>query len=288
MAKFLESTQSSQMLFFQMAVSTLIYGAILLRKGRQAFKTDHLVLHLARGLIGFAAWYVYFVAIDDIPLMDGALLSNSVPLWVPLIAWVWLKLRPPASLFGGIVLGTLGVVLVLNPMRGPEVQLSATASQQIAPGGTFLALLSGVLGAAGFVAAGILGRTDSALLIAFSSSLIAAVGSTPYALREWQNPDPLSLVLLIGIGLVFAAGSYAATLAVRRAPAAIVTPVCYTSVVFTMLIDLMFWNDPPDVFGLLGAGLVIAGGTWAILAGQRTPPAERPASTLAPAPAPTG
>ncbi|MBM2811799.1 MAG: rane protein [Chloroflexi bacterium] len=280
MAKFLEDTQSSQMLFFQMAVSTMVFGAFLLRQGRQALKTNHIILHLVRGLIVFGAWYVDFVAIDDIPLMDAALLSNSVPLWAPLIAWAWLRQRPPLPLWGGILLGTAGVVLVLQSSRGPEVQLTAAVGQQTVIGGTLLALLSGILGAVGFVAVGILGRTDSALLMAFSSSLIATVAATPYALREWQTPDPLSMAVLIGIGLVFAAGSYASTLAVRQAPAAIVTPVCYASVVFTMLIDLVFWNDPPDAMGLMGAALVIVGGTLAIVIGQRRPPATPSSASL--------
>lgn len=261
MAKFLEDAQSSQILLVQMLVSTLVFGAFLIRGGPTAFDTTRPLLHLVRGLIGFAGWYLYFVAIDDIPLMDGALLSNTIPLWVPLIAWAWMRQRPPGRLWGGLIVGTIGVALVLHPSRGPEVQP-----------GTVLALISGMLGAGGFVAAGALGRTDHPLLITFSFSLVSTVATTPYALSEWQNPDPQSALVLVAIGLVFAGATYAATLAVVKAPPALVTPVCYLSVVFTMLIDLMVFRDPPDLLGLAGAALVIAGGTWAILVGQGGPP----------------
>lgn len=261
MAKFLEDVQSSQILVFQMAVSTLVFGAFLLRRGWSGLTTAQWVLHVVRGLIVFIAWYLYFVAIDDIPLMDGALLSNTVPLWVPFIAWAWMRDRPPGLLWGGVVVGTIGVALVMHPSRGPEVQP-----------GTFLALASGILGAVGFVAAGVLGRTDRSLLIAFTCSLVATVAAAPYAAAEWRTPDPRTALMLFGIGLVFAAGSFAATTAVGKAPAAIVTPVAYLSVVFTMLIDLVLFDDPPDPVGMIGAALVIAGGTWAVLVGRRRPP----------------
>lgn len=263
MAKSLEHAQSSQILFFQMLVSTIVFGAFLLPRGRGALATRRRALHLARGLVGFASWYVFFVAIDDIPLMDGTLLSNTVPLWVPLIVWVWTQVRPSGRLWGGIVLGTIGVALVMHPSRGPEVHF-----------GTVLALASGVLGAVGFVAAGMLGRTDPALLIAFTYSLVSLVLATPYALVEWQTPDPATTLVLVAIGLVFAGGTYAATLAVGKAPTAIVAPVAYLAVVFAMVIDLTVFQDPPDVLGLIGAAVVVAGGTWAILASRSTPPAS--------------
>jgi drug/metabolite transporter (DMT)-like permease len=258
MAKLSESANSSQILLFQMAVSALVFGVLLLRGGRGAFTTQHRVLHLVRGAIAFAAWYLYFVAIDDIPLMDGALLSNTVPMWTPFIVWAWLRERPPSLLWGGVVIGTIGVALVMHPTRGPEVQP-----------GTLLALASGVTGAVGFVAAGILGRTDRALLIAFSTSLIATLLATPYAAAEWHTLDLHTALVLAGVGLVFAAGSFAATTAVGKAPPAIVTPVAYLSVVFTMLIDLVLFGDPPDPLGLVGAALVIAGGTWVVLVGRK-------------------
>jgi drug/metabolite transporter (DMT)-like permease len=263
MAKFLEHASSSQILLLQMAVSALVFGGLLVREGRSALSTRHRVLHLARGVLVFAAWYLYFVAIDDIPLMDGALLSNTVPLWVPFIAWIWLRQRPSGLLWIGVVVGTIGVALVMHPTRGPEVQP-----------GTLLALASGVVGAVGFVAAGMLGQSDRALLIAFTGSLIATLFAAPYAAAEWQMPDPKTALLLVGIGVVFAVGSYAATTAVGKAPPAIVTPVAYLAVVFTMLIDLLVFGDPPDPLGLFGAALVIAGGTWVVLVGRRGQPAS--------------
>jgi drug/metabolite transporter (DMT)-like permease len=279
LAKFLEEAQASQILFFQMAVSAAVFGVFLLRQGPDLLNTRQRVLHLIRGAIAFGSWYLYFVAIDDIPLMDGALLSNTVPLWVPLIAWVWLRERPPNLLWGGVLLGTIGVALVMHPERGPEVQP-----------GTLLALASGVAGAVGFVAAGLLGRTDRALLIAFSGSFISTLFAAPYAAREWRTVDLQTALMLVAIGLVFAVGSFAATTAAGKAPPAIITPVAYLSVVFTMLIDLLFFGDPPDPIGLLGAGLVIAGGTWVVLVGRKKSEGDAAAPgsiTMAPRPIPS-
>src|SRR3954453_7821594 len=143
MAKFLEDSPSSQMLLFQMLVATIVFGAPLVRGTPKSFETRRVALHLGRGVLALASWYAYLLAIDDIPVLDGTLLSNTVPLWVPLIVWAMTRERPPLALLGGIAVGTVGVVLVLQPSRGPEVQP-----------GTLLALASGILGAMSFVAAG--------------------------------------------------------------------------------------------------------------------------------------
>jgi hypothetical protein len=43
-----------------------------------------------------------------------------------------------------------------------------------------------------------------------------------------------------------------------------------------MLIDLVFFGDPPDPVGLIGAALVIAGGTGVVLAGRQHQPVSPP------------
>lgn len=52
--------------------------------------------------------------------------------------------------------------------------------------------------------------------------------------------------------------------------AGIIGPFMYTSVVFSVLFDWLFLGRPPGVSLLVGAGLVVAGATLAVISTERS------------------
>ena len=72
-----------------------------------------------------------FIAILKMPLMNTVLLSNSAPLFIPLIAWLWLREKISASTAISLVVGFVGVLLILKPgaslPRNPAALLATAA-----------------------------------------------------------------------------------------------------------------------------------------------------------------
>jgi drug/metabolite transporter (DMT)-like permease len=64
--------------------------------------------------------------------------------------------------------------------------------------------------------------------------------------------------------IVTAAGYYAVTQAMRMAPAAIVSPFRYTRLLFTMSLGILVFGEQPDGLTLLGAGIILAAGLYAL------------------------
>ena len=82
--------------------------------------------------------------------------------------------------------------------------------------------------------------------------------------------------LLIAIGLIGGVGQIFITHAFRCAPAAIVSPFQYTSILWGLIFGYAFFGDLPDAIMLLGAAIVVASGLYILYRetrqGQEPPP----------------
>src|ERR1700677_1938661 len=106
---------TSAIVFFQNFISLLIFLPWMLHHGISELKTKHLILHGVRGLGGVLSQALMFIAILKMPLMNTVLLSNSAPLFIPLIAWIWLREKITASTAISLAVGFVGVLLILKP-----------------------------------------------------------------------------------------------------------------------------------------------------------------------------
>src|SRR5579872_2326374 len=71
--------------------------------------------HLLRSLAGLTSMYCYFYAIKNLPLVNALTLSNTSPLFMPLIVLVWLKLVVSKWRYLALGIGFLGVIILLRP-----------------------------------------------------------------------------------------------------------------------------------------------------------------------------
>ncbi|MEJ2693910.1 MAG: DMT family transporter, partial [Candidatus Thiodiazotropha sp.] len=85
------------------------------RNGLPGLKTRVFPIHLLRALAGVSAMYCFFYALAHLPLADGMLLKMTAPLFMPLIALLWLGEQLSRRILIALSIGFLGVVLVLNP-----------------------------------------------------------------------------------------------------------------------------------------------------------------------------
>ena len=92
---------------------------LTLPRNRRQLKTSWFRFHLLRSMAGLGAIYCLFYALAHLQLAEAVLLSFTTPLFIPLIARIWLK-EPVSRQTGALILlGFLGVVLILKP--GPSV-----------------------------------------------------------------------------------------------------------------------------------------------------------------------
>ena len=243
----------------QYLVCMLLWLPRSMNKGLADLRTRHPGLHLLRGAAGVLGFYLYYAALDNIPMVDAMLLRQSAPLVVPLVMWAWQRDRVPGSAWLPLIIGFVGVAVILRPNP-------AGLSWWHAAG-----FASAVTLAISMVATFRLALTEPDSRILFYYFALSLLCVAPFSLQHlgqirWQ--DWLAM-LYIGVSIYFTLELY--TRAYGMAPASAIAPINYLAIVLGGLWGWLLWDQVPDLWSLLGSALVIAGGLLTIyLAGGRS------------------
>lgn len=243
-----------QIIFIQNVVSLICILPIAIRKGYYRLKTDFFPTHLMRDICGVLSYYLYFVAIRYLNLVDATTLNYTAPFFVPLIWWIWMKEKVGAHVWWSILVGFLGVAVILNPTR------------QIFQLGFLFGLFAGIFSAIALVSLRILNlKKEPMARTLFYYFLIGSILSFPFALVYWVPPTPEQWIQATTIGVATAAGQILLTIAYRFGTASFLSPLGYSTIIYAGLVSWILFDNPPHLRSLLGTVLIILGGTMSYL-----------------------
>ena len=237
------------LVLFQNFISLLLFTPWVLGKGISELRTTRTWLHIVRAVAGLLSQVLMFVAVKKMPLVNAVLLSNSAPLFIPLVTWAWLKERIGGMVWMSLFVGFAGVILILKPGL-------ALLSDPIA----LIAISAAAFSALALVAVNQLSNTEPPRRILFYYFLYSSAAAAPFALLKWTTPTYREWLFLGGIGLMMAVSQLLIILAYKHASAGRIAPFNYTVVIFSGLIGWVVWKNTPDLLSLAGVLLVTAGG----------------------------
>lgn len=244
-------------LFFQYAIAFACFIPSGLRMGRAALRTRHAGLQVFRSIAGSVCQLLFFFSLGTLPLLDASLLSNSAPLFIPLVVWLWFRKPVSRAVAVSLLIGLAGIVLTIHP--GPQLVRNPAA---------LLALASGVLSAIALVATNRLAETDPpsrTLLWNFGISTILLI---PVAVAVWKTPSMRVWLLLFSVGVLYALTQWFIILAYRYASAAELSPFNYSVVIFSGILGWIFFAHVPGFGAIAGTVLICAGGILSIHTGH--------------------
>lgn len=200
-------------------------------------------------------------------LLHAVLLYNTGPLFIPLIAWLWLgeRLRPAA--IGGLIVGFLGVLVVLRPdARGLD-------------GNSLVSLFGGFAMAASQVLFYRSAQHQPPFRNQFKLYLQASLVGLPLALfgmthlpaQPFAVEPPWVLTLaLIGMAACSLGSQSLRDLAYRGMDnASTLAPLMYVAVPVSAALDWLLFGHAARASTLIGAALIIAGAMVALRSGAR-------------------
>jgi drug/metabolite transporter (DMT)-like permease len=220
-------------------------------------KTEHFWLQVCRSVAGSACQLLFFMAVRSIPLLDSVLLSNSAPLFIPLVVYVWFHKTVRPVVWVSLLIGLAGIVMIFKP--GPQLFQNPAS---------LLALTAGVLSAVALVATNKLTETEPPARILIYNFGISTFLLIPLCIWAWKPLTARQWLLLLGVGLSYAITQYLIILAYRYASAAELSPFNYTVVIFSGLLGWWFFGNVPDITAVAGTVLICAGGILSIRAGH--------------------
>ena len=231
--------------FFRNFVGIFIFLPLIFNKGIGFFKTQKLWMHTWRALVGLTAMYGFFYAIAHLKLSNAMVFTYSSPIFIPLIAWLFLKEKITLSMLIAAGLGLFGVICVAKPDSGMFNQIS------------MIGLSASFLAAMAFVTVRALTSTEPPERIVFYFCFIGTVISAipmfwmvrPYTVKE--------LAFLIGAGLLANISQMFMSYAYKLAPAGQIGPVNYIAIIFAGTWGFLFWGEIPDHYSLIGFGFIL-------------------------------
>ena len=177
--------------FFQNGIALALFLPWAVRGG---VRTGRLPLHLVRGLAGMLSQVLGWYAVARMPLMNVVLLTNAAPLFIPILALVWLKERVAPATWVSLAVGFVGVVLILKPspalLRDPAAAVAVAAA---------------VCSAVALVTVNRLSTSEPTSRILFYYFLTATAATAPFLPLGWHAPTARQWGCLGGIGLCMAA-----------------------------------------------------------------------------------
>lgn len=225
--------------------------------GLSMFATQRIGIHARRAMMGLTGMALNFGGMIFLPMAEATTINLSVPIICVFLAAALLGERVGWQRWGAVIVGFVGVLVVLNPttllLQGFEGDHGL---------GTLIALGGAVMTALITIQVRDLGRTESAMSIVFWFSLISMLPlglalpfvMVPHSAGEWG--------LLVGLGLLGAVVQLSLTGALRLAPVSVVTPMDYSSLLWSIACGWWFFGTLPADTTWIGAPLIVASGLF--------------------------
>jgi drug/metabolite transporter (DMT)-like permease len=239
------SVDNPTIVFFRNFIGLFIFLPLILNKGASFFKTQKLWMHTWRSVVGLTAMYGFFYAIAHLKLSNAMVFTYSSPIFIPLIAWLFLKEKITSSMLLAAGIGLLGVLCVAKPDSGLFNMMSA-----IGLGASFLAAMA-------FVTVRALTSTEPPERIVFYFCFIGTLISMIPMFWLWRPYSLKELTLLITAGLLANISQLFLSNAYKLAPAGQIGPVNYVAIIFAGVWGYLFWQELPDALSLIGFSLIL-------------------------------
>lgn len=240
--------------FFRNLFGLLVLIPIVTKPGAISLKTNVLSFHILRATFGLCAMYSYFFAINHLPLGKAVMLNFTSPLFIPVIARIWLKEPITPRIVGAVLIGFVGVGFI----ESHAFHEAAKPGEVI---GAIVGLLSAFFASCALVTLRKLGSTEPATRTVFYFALGGAVMTAFPLPWVWHTPQGWEQwVPLFLSGAMASIAQWLLSKGFSLAPAAVAAPVYYLTVPLAAIIGHFAFNDHLDRWSLVGGALVCVAG----------------------------
>lgn len=190
-----------------------------------------------------------------LPLATCTTIMFLSPILVTMLSNVILGEHVGLRRWAGIVIGFLGALVVIRIWEVGVTGLNVGALFML---GAAFANASYQITTRGL-------RHDDPLTSLLFTGAAGALVTSVLLPFHWSMPDAFGWLLLISSGVVGCIGHLCLIKAFQAAPASVVAPFSYSSLVWATLFGFIVWGDVPVWSTVLGAALIIGSGLYIFL-----------------------
>lgn len=241
-----------EILFIRNIISLVILMPTALARGPSVLVTRRLGTHVLRNAANFVGQASWVYAITVLPLAVVTALEFTTPIWVAVLAAVFLGETLTRNRLVAIGLGFLGVMVILRP------GLAAVDPAAL------IIVAAAVFFAASNVIVKALTRTEGAFTIVLYMQIVQLPLSGTAAMFNWTAPGWEHAPWLATIGAAGVLAHYSMTRALALADATVVGPIDFLRLPITAGVAYLLYREEPSVFVLIGALLIFFGNFYSV------------------------
>jgi drug/metabolite transporter (DMT)-like permease len=259
MGKWLAATYlAPQILLVRSIAAIIVLMVILRRTGFDAIVSmERPGLQILRAALAATETGLFYLAVRYLPLANAMTFYLAGPIYVTVLAALFLREKVGWRRWSAVLVGFLGVVIALQP--------SAASF-----GWPVLIALAGSIIYAVFltITRSLRGTPDSVMAFwQMAASLILGAIGTPFVwvpFARWYDGLLLSL-----LGLVSLTAIVGVNRSLKLAPASVVVPYQYTMIIWAILFGYLVFNNVPEWPTLIGAAIIVGAGLFIFFREQR-------------------
>jgi len=247
---------TAEMLVWRSAIGFLIVIAVLgfTARGFAQVRTGRIGMHLFRNIGHFFGQYGWYYAVTLIPLAQVFALEFTSPIWVALVAPLFLGERFSVMGLASIGLSFIGVLLVVGAFGAG---FAAAFGE-----GQVWALLASFGFALNMIATKKLTGTETTLCIMFWLTLLQApMGLIVAGGLPTIPPDMTTALWVLALSVGGLGAHFCLTQAFRYGDATVVVPMDFFRLPLIALVGMTFYAEPL-AWNVLAGGALIFFGNW--------------------------
>jgi len=241
-----------ELVFYRSAIS-LIFIFFIMNINKVTIKTDYLILHFKRSLVGFISLLLFFYAIGHLPLSTAISLNYTSPLFLGILLPFILNRKLNYKVYAMVLIGFIGVFLILKPTFNDESIYAGV-----------IGLFSGLGAAVAYLYLTQLGQLkEPDIRTVFYFTLISTIGSAFLLInQEIHTPRINDFKVLIGLGASATIAQIAITRAYRVGNTLGNASLSYLTIIFSAFIGILLFKEIIDYVSIFGMLLIITSGTF--------------------------
>lgn len=236
--------------FFATVFAVLIAG----RQLPKLIVTRQPVLQLSRSAMLSVTTGVFNAGIAIVSLPTGTTIMMMTPILVTLFSSLFLGELVGWRRMASIGIGFVGAMIVMRVWELGRGQISH---------GYLLVFVAAIFNATYQTATRSLRGEDPRTTLIYSA-VVGVVVTSLILPFYWQWPDFNGWMLFVGSGFAAGLGHLCLIRAYTAAPASVIAPFYYSSIIWSVLAGYFIWGDLPSTTTAVGAAFIIGSGLYII------------------------
>ena len=232
--------------FFHLLFVVILMGPRL----RAQIKSQSPAHQSLRSLFMFTTTVLFFIGISILPLTTASTIMFMSPVILTILSIPLLGEKVGPRRWMGIIIAFAGAVLVMRPSSdGLELSI-------------LIVMAAAFTHAMYQVFTRKLGTRDAPMTSLFYTGITGAVVMTVVVPFVWQPVAAFDWLLFVFAGIAGGIGHLCLIRAFRQAPASVVAPFSYSSLLWATAFGYVLFGNLPDAWTLSGAVLIIGSGLY--------------------------